>query len=222
MNGSIKEFLAHRETCPICSHKLTTVLNSKSSAFNRVEDGRYLCFRRLKDLYSKAPSYWVAYAFGPDDSFDIEFYDNCIDKLDSINLNLVKKFWYLHNNLSVSIFRYKLIRYCNSCGAYNYQSTDFDFDFRTSKVKPFVVGKEFIGLYKKTNDSKYKIYKLVNNLGNSISTINYITTKDNPNFNKHNLITSWYFRGGIIDVPYIEFTDKESMIDKLDLLITFS
>lgn len=222
MNECIKEFLGHKIICPLCCKELKTCLSSKSISYNKIENDRFLIFKQLKPLYSLKPIYWSAYSFGKDNTFNIEFYDNALNKMDEVSLSTISMFKDMNKNIGTYDKEHVLIRYCDKCGGYNYRSSLFSFDFTNQTHTPFTISKEFIGLSKYIEKSKYKLYKIVNDFDSSQTTINYTTVSTCPDFSKWDLMSNWYLSGGIMDIPIIEFVGKDSILDKIDLLITFS
>ena len=193
----LKDFLNYREICPICGLELKIFFHSKRKQIVRQKDGIFKVFFPLSHLSFKT-KYNACYCINENDnSIYIDFYKE-EDPLTQISLEWLKDFKQFNSNLK----SYQIYKTCESCIKYSYSSNLFYIDFKNCSIGNLDLFKESFTFNKNNN-----FYKLYNDYHKQLSCILYGDTD---------------FYSGCLNIPLIEFSTTEKMIEKINKLIIFS
>lgn len=219
---SLKEFLEFRKECPICDNpNLSVYFTSKKNQEHFLENTSYTVKIPLLDLSHQRVGD-VCYSFALDsNAFWIDFCDKQGNKMDNFcPTSFSKKFLKLNKNMVLQYF-YKI---CSSCKRYNYISRSFQFDLKSGTLNGLVGSDtEYFGLIQK-QENDYKLFRIINYLGTQRSTIEYgFDNKINSLYADSEIDNSWdepvFYT---LEMPLINFTSEEKMIERLNKLIIFS
>lgn len=219
---SLKEFLEFRKECPICNNpNLSVYFTSKKNQEHFLENASYTVKIPLLDLnHQRAGN--VCYSFALDsNAFWIDFCDKHGNKMDnSCHISFLKKFLKLNKNMMLQRF-YKI---CGSCKRYNYISSYFQFDLKSGTLNGLEGNDtEYFGLIQK-RENDYKLFRIINYFDTQRSTIEYgFDYKINSLYADSESDNSWdepVFYA--LEMPLINFTSEERIIERLNKLIIFS
>lgn len=213
----LSEFLEHRKICPICDNQNLTLCmgEHKNKAAHRYEENRLLIIRNMKGLRKNDKSYKIGYSLGlTDNSIMIEFYTKDDIIFNSVPITLLLKFKEINKNIN----KHVLVKSCASCHRYSYISNYFDIDYITNIID-FAVVREHYGLSKLIKRDKYHIYQMINNYNVNETEINcYVASSTFYAM----LLNQILIPTTKLKFPFMKFTTRDEVVNRLEKLMVFS
>jgi len=217
----LREFLNYRTHCIACGSELNTTFHSKKKQNHSILNDRLLIKIDLKSLKKGQKHYKVGYSIDCDNNdFCIEFFDQTgkqwHDKESS--LFLIDRFKKLDKNHG----SYSIIKYCNICNKYCYNSNLFDLDYKTANLGELSVRGEY-GCFFKPYDDGYKAYKLHSFYDKEESTFDIIKISNECLQSLRHKNVDSQMGNSLIKTHVIKFGESQNeIIDKLNTLVIFS
>lgn len=215
---NLKEFIDHRQYCPLCETQLVTLFHSTRKQTIKMEEHRFLVFFALDGTKVGQKPYATAYSFNLlENVFQVEFYTK--DKSARYETGhdfLIKRFLELHKNLK----NFKFVRECTFCEMYAYSTQQFEMNLRSATFDPINVYSEHFGLVQPIKDG-YRVYKLLNTYSENKSDLTF--WKGNPRDARFRQLApaSWQNPTKLY-LPLIPFISKEETTKRLSNLIIFT
>jgi hypothetical protein len=225
---NLKEFIAYRDTCPMCDTKLTLCFHSKKQQKVKY-DGDIISFDFRMDSLQKRSKTSNKVTFVIDQQNNTWFvnfsYTNSLLSGDNkiqnfISFEMMKRFKDMNNHLSPYIF----YKYCNKCECYNYRSNMFFLSFKNCSFGDLEIRSEYFGISVPL-ETGYKNFRLSNSYyeDRALSKSRLVCSKDLSNiWAKSN---SSYSANNYLELPLINFSNsssKEDIVNRLERLILFS
>lgn len=194
---NIREFLKHKNSCPICNEDLKTAFFYRKKQIIKKHDSIISVFFDLNSLRRIGDKkFKVCFSINMDDnSFVVDFYDENLNKIENESPSfLIKRLKDMLNNMSEN----RIYKYC-SCDNYMYSSNLFKIDLNNHNINDLFVS--FESFHIKSN----KEYFLCNKYDENKSYV--YTDKSLKN---------------VIKTGIIKFSNEKDMIEKLNKIILFS
>ncbi len=222
---NLREFIAYRETCPICKDVLVTSFHSQKKQSIRYEDDRFIVVFRMDSLKKKGIDYKVGYSFSLEDhSWYVEFYTNYDVRFENDSPNFLReRFKELDKNLG----EYKFYRHCTGCCCYNYSSNDFYLDYDLGTISDLMVNVEYIGMLQPI-ETGFKVYKLLNDYGGNKSTLMFGKHHSENAARSEGVVLSKrasalnFYNLDVIQTSLIKFSSQEETMERIKKLLIFS
>lgn len=213
---NLKEFISHRQYCPVCDTRLITEFHSKRKQVVRIEEHRLLVFFTLDGKKGGQKPYTTAYSFDLiDPSFHVEFYSkDRSSRYDTVNDFLRNRFLELHKNLK----QFQFARRCSFCRQYKYSTDKFQLDLRAPLLPSLEICSEDFGLIDTVEHGKCRIYRLHNLYEENKSTLTF--WKGHPS--DANIDLTVPMRSTELKLSLIPFVSKEITTQRLNNLIIFT
>jgi len=219
---NLKEFIDYRKNCPLCDTQLKLALHSKKQQSHRYEDNRLLFLFNLNALNKKQKHYKVGYSFGLEDgSYYIEFYTYKEKRFDGETPDFLRERF---KELDKNLLAYRFLKYCSRCSCYNYSSNNFL--LKNTSIGSLNIEMEYVGMIQPVGN-KYKIYKLLNNYTDGVSSLIYgrhwseaIARDDSGGTAMIHSPAGYKLE--MMQTSIIKFISKEETMRRLNKLIIFS
>ena len=214
---NLKEFISHRQYCPICETQLITNFHSNRKQTIKLEEHRFVVFFELDSLTCSQKPYAMSYSFGLEHfDFQVEFYtSDRSSRFEICHDFLIKRFLELHKNLKT----FQFIRECIFCGQYKCSTQLFELNLKTSKCESLTIFSEEFGLVQPISDG-HRIYRLSNNYLESKSDLTLFRGKPADAKIRYPAVRSWQ-NPTVLRLPLIPFISKEKTTDRLNNLMIF-
>lgn len=215
---NLREFISHKQYCPICETMLISEFHSDRKQVIKLEEHRFLVFFALDGKKSGQKPYAMAYSFDLSrPEFQVEFYSK--DKsarFETAHDFLRNRFLELHKNLK----QFQFVRKCSFCKKYLYSTGKFQMDLRTATYPELTVQSEDFGLTHPLDQKEYRIFKLHNiyDEGRSILTFHKGVSTDAE---VERNLPIWVKRTEL-KIPLIPFVSKEETTKRLNNLLIFT
>jgi len=205
---NLKNFLNYKEKCPICKSNLTIVFHSQRKQILYQEDGIFKVFFPLSHLSFKT-KYKACYCINEEDnSIYIDFYNNK-KILTEIPVEYLKSFRLFDKNLK----DYQVYKCCKSCVGYSYISNHFLIDYINSSIGDLEINNEIFTFSHFTENNSY-FYKIFNYPIKNLSYVFYGKCKNSSE--------ELYQYSDTLQIPLLNFSSKEKIIERINKLIIFS
>lgn len=168
---NLKEFIDHKQYCPICDTQLITEFHSSRKQTVKIEEHRFVVFFALDGLKASQKPYAVSYSFDLSDlSFQVEFYTkDRSSRFETAHDFLLNRFKELHKNLK----QFQFARVCTFCKRYQYATNKFQMDLKTATHPELRIQSEYFGLLHPLEGKVYRIYRLQNSYDDNKSVLTF-------------------------------------------------
>lgn len=222
--NNLRKFLDYNSKCPLCSGALNfRFISNNTKEIRFVDDGMEVeldinAFPAPKQKNKFKVNLRINY---DDNNFLINFIEFNATFLNYVSLSKIDDCKNFIDKVGVQLYRV-----CNICNNYSYVSENLTFDFLNKTIRPFGVRTEQLKMRRENNET-VKLYELTNHYGLETSALLFNTY---PQIDPTDLRAKMReFTGTTItsqvpaiSMPLIKITDSESLMDRLDMLITFS
>lgn len=216
---NLKEFIKHREYCPICDTQLITEFHSSRKQTVKLEEHRFVVFFALDGSKAGQKPYTMSYSFDLTNlSFQVEFYTkDRSTRFETAHDFLLNRFRELHKNLK----QFQFVRKCSFCRKYRYSTDKFQLDLKTATHPNLGVWSEDFGLVHLLGGKhEHRIFKLRNVYGEGSSTLIFCKGQPYDAEVEYNL-PKWQ-PATELKLPIIPFISKEETTQRLNNLIIFT
>ncbi len=215
---NLKEFIDHKQYCPICDTQLITEFHSSRKQVIKIEEHRFVVFFALDGLKAGQKPYAMSYSFDLSDlSFQVEFYTkDRSSRFETAHDFLVNRFRELHKNLK----QFQFVRKCSFCRKYRYSTDKFQLDLKTATFPDLTVWSEEFGLVHLLDKNEHRIFKLRNIHGEGSSTL--IFCKGSPHDAEVEYTMPKWLPTTELKLPLIPFVSKEETTQRLNNLLIFT
>lgn len=220
--SNLQNFLDYNSKCPLCSGALNfRFISNNTKKIRFVDDGMEVeldinAFPAPKEKNKFKVNLKINY---DDNNFLINFIQFNTTFLDYVSFSKIDDCKNFIAKVGVQLYRA-----CNICNNYTYISDNLIFDFLNKKILPFGVKVEQFKMRRENNET-VKLYELTNHYGKQLSVLIF-NTYPQPTDLRAKMIefigTTNTTPVPTINMPLIKITDSESLMDRLDMLITFS
>jgi hypothetical protein len=215
---NLKEFINHRQYCPICETQLVTLFHSDRRQTIKMEEHHFLVFFALDGRKAGQKQYAMAYSFDLESTdFYVEFYTKDRgSRFETAHDFLRNRFTALHQNLK----RFRFIRECTFCERYSYTTQYFSLDLRAATYEPLTIWHEDFGLIHPTKGG-HRLYKLFNYHKDGRSHLTF--WKGSPDEVKlKDVAPAAWQKPTTMDLPIIPFVSTQETTNRLNNLIIFT
>jgi hypothetical protein len=215
---NLKEFIDHRQYCPICETQLVTTFHSARKQTIKIEEHRFQVFFALDGRKSKQKQYAMAYSFDLETlQFQVEFYTkDKATRYETAHDFLRDRFTELHKNLK----QFRFIRECTFCEQYSYNTQFFTLELKTANYEPLTVSREEFGLVHQLKDG-HRLYKLSNHYIEGRSQLTF--WKGDPcEVKVKDAAPGVWQNPTTLNLPIIPFVSKEATTQRLNSLLIFT
>lgn len=223
--SNLQNFLDYKQECPHCLNSLNFFFISKAhDKIRTIDDGIQVeleinSFPSSKNKKRFRTHYNLDYTTN---EFSVDFIESGDTPTNVKYLQHIPK---SRLDDCKSFTKNKMVVFYKSCGVcqrYNYSSGSIDFNYKTSKMEPFYVKREFINLSKKHGLDLRK-YELTNDYADKKSTLLYNRFTNSTDL-KSAMAASMSGKKDmkILEMPLIKMTEPTELMERLDTLIVFS
>ncbi len=201
---NLKQFLEYRTRCPCCLNELIEAFCSRSRILS-FDNNIASVIIKLKSLKRGQKSYYAKLTIYNDGSFSVDF-EGEEEKFDNkVPLFVLDRFKEFIANSSCT-----MIRYCK-CNEYVYYSKIFNFDLRSKTFNVVTLDKETFSSVRLNN------HTVCNVSSSPTSNITILNLYKYPM--EENKITGPFEK---VTLPFIDFSSKSKMIERINKLLVFS
>lgn len=223
--SNLQNFLNYKQDCPHCFNALNFFLISKShQKIRSIDNGIQIeleinSFPSAKNKKRFRTHYNLNYETN---EFSVDFVEsehirNDVKYLEQVPVSRLEDCKSFTKNKMVLFYKS-----CGVCQRYNYSSSSIDFNYKTSKMEPFIVRKEHINLSQKSGLDLRK-YELTNDYIDKKSTLLYDRFTNSLDLKAAmNAALSGKKDMKMLEMPLIKMTEPQELMERLDTLIVFS